>query len=192
MDTASVVGSSAKGKWLLALGIALGLALSVGVLGSSSVAAKSKAKVKHHKTHHAKVEKSTTTAVPKTCPSVSVVTGALGQDITGVTATPLTSSTGSKLTCKYPLSISGVPAGLESTTITFGSPVTAAQFATMEANGVAADGPGFFSSVSGLGTQAWVVVRGNGLFVREGTLEIVISAPLTTDAQLEALARKIL
>ncbi|MGA2873219.1 MAG: hypothetical protein ABSF27_06495 [Candidatus Dormibacteria bacterium] len=187
MDFSSVFGSSAQRRWLLAVAIALGLALSVGVLGASSVAAKSK--VKHHKTHHAKVQKSKTTAVPKSCPSVSMVAGALGQDITGVTAAPQTGSTGSKLTCTYALSVSGIPAGIESTKILFASPITSAQFAASKAS--AASGV-TITSVPGLGNQNWIVEQGNGLSVLEGTMDIVIEAPATTDAQLEALARQIL
>jgi len=45
--------------------------------------------------------------------------------------------------------------------------------------------------VHGLGNAAWAVKRGNGLAVLKGTLDIVISAPKATVAELEALARKI-
>lgn len=46
--------------------------------------------------------------------------------------------------------------------------------------------------VHGLGDAAWAVKAGNGLAVPTGNLDIVIAAPQTTVAELEALARKIL
>jgi hypothetical protein len=54
MQALSELGSSAVGKWLLATGLALGLALSVGALGASAVAAKSKPK--HHHTTGAQLQ----------------------------------------------------------------------------------------------------------------------------------------
>ena len=47
-------------------------------------------------------------------------------------------------------------------------------------------------TVKGIGYQAWAVKAGNGLSALEGTLDLVISAPKTTDAELEALAKKII
>ena len=41
----------------------------------------------------------------------------------------------------------------------------------------------------GLGNEAWALKGGGGLAVLKGNLEIVISAPRTSDRQLEALAR---
>lgn len=121
--------------------------------------------------------------VPKTCPSTSVVASTLKQKVSKVASTFSSSSTGSKRTCTYTTSFV-VP-----TKITFGSPVTAAAFAASQkaaSKGVAV------VSVHGLGDAAWAVKAGNGLAVLKGTLDIVISAPQTTDAELEALARKIL
>jgi hypothetical protein len=54
MQASSELGSSAGRTWLLATGLALGLALSVGALGASAVAAKSKPK--HHHTTGAQLQ----------------------------------------------------------------------------------------------------------------------------------------
>ena len=121
--------------------------------------------------------------VPKTCPSTSVVASTLKQKVSKVSSTLSSSSTGSKRTCTYTTSFV-VP-----TKITFGSPVTAAAFAGSQK---AASKGVPVVTVHGLGDAAWAVKAGNGLAVLKGTLDIVISAPQTTDAELEALARKIL
>jgi hypothetical protein len=123
------------------------------------------------------------TPVPKTCPSTSVVAATLKQKVSKVASAFTSSSTGSKRTCTYTTSFV-VP-----TTITFGSPVTAAAFAASQK---AASKGVPVVTVHGLGNAAWAVKAGNGLAVLKGTLDIVISAPKTTDAELEALARKIL
>jgi hypothetical protein len=180
MDFSPVFGSAVPRRWLLAVAMALGLALSVGVLGASSVAAKSKAK--HYKTHHAKVQKSTTTGVPQSCPSVSVVGGALGQDITGVTPTRANSML---LTCTY--AIAG-EASYEDTTIHYYGGYTASAFAAAKA----AESAIGVTDVSGLGNEAWVADGGSALAVLKGSLCIVIGAPSVAAAPLEALAAKIL
>ena len=123
------------------------------------------------------------TPVPKTCPSAATITATLKQKVSKVTSTAATTSKGSNRVCTYKTSLP-VP-----TTIRFGSPVTKAAFETSQK--AAAKGTTVVS-VHGLGSAAWVVKAGNGLSVLEGTLDIVISAPETTDAELEALARKIL
>ena len=45
-------------------------------------------------------------------------------------------------------------------------------------------------TVKGIGDQAWAVKAGNGLSALKGTLDLVIAAPKTTDAELEALRRR--
>jgi hypothetical protein len=75
MQASSELGSSAGRTWLLATGLALGLALSVGALGASAVAAKSKPKHHHTKVHNS------TTAVPKGCPSAAEVSADLQQTV---------------------------------------------------------------------------------------------------------------
>src|SRR5690348_3105291 len=105
------------------------------------------------------------TPLPSSCPSTSVVAGALKEKITKVTSATVKGATGSKRTCVY---ANGTVAP---TTIIFGTPVTAAAFAASEtaaSKGVAV------ASVHGLGNAAWVVKRGNGLSVLKGTLDIVI------------------
>jgi hypothetical protein len=160
-------GSSAKsGQWMVTTTV-IGAALSAVALAASSAAASSTTR--------------SITPVPKTCPPASVVAATLKQKIRKVTS--VVASTGSKRTCTYKTSFV-VP-----TTITFGSPVTARTFAASQkaaSKGVAV------ITVHGLGNAAWAVKRGNGLAVLKGTLDIVISAPKTTVAELEALARKIL
>ena len=64
-----------------------------------------------------------TTPVPKTCPSKLLVASKLKQTVTKVTAKTTKSKTGTNSLCTYTTSTSS------STTITFGSPVTAAAFA---------------------------------------------------------------
>ena len=148
---------------------AIGLVVSALLLGASSAAA-------------AGVQ-SSITPVPRTCPSASLVTATLKHKVSKVTSTAASTKSGSSRTCVYKTS-APVP-----TTIRFGSPVTAAAFAASQkaaSKGVAV------VTVHGLGDAAWAVKAGNGLSVLTGTLDIVISAPQTTDAELEALARKIL
>lgn len=169
MNASSIFGSPAKPKQLMAKAIAAGVALSAMVLGASSAAASSTQRA--------------STPVPKTCPSTSIVAAALKQKVSKVTSVAASTATGSKRTCTYKTSFV-VP-----TTITFGSPVTTAAFAASQkaaSKGVAV------VTEHGLGNAAWAVRAGNGLAVLVGTLDIVISAPKTTDAELEALARKIL
>ncbi len=48
MQASSELGSSAGRKWLLTTALALGVALSVGALGASAVAAKSQAQAPPH------------------------------------------------------------------------------------------------------------------------------------------------
>jgi hypothetical protein len=111
------------------------------------------------------------------------VTATLKQKVSKITSTVATTATGSKRTCTYKTTFV-VP-----TTIIFGAPVTTAAFAASQK----AAGKGVtVVTVHGLGNAAWAVKAGNGLAVLEGALDIVISAPQTTDAELEALARKIL
>jgi hypothetical protein len=121
--------------------------------------------------------------VPKTCPSTSVVAATLKEKVSKVASAFTSGSTGSKRTCTY------TTAFVVPTRITFGSPVTAAAFAASQK---AASKGVPVVTVHGLGDAAWAVKAGNGLAVLKGTLDIVISAPKTTDAELEALARKIL
>jgi uncharacterized secreted protein with C-terminal beta-propeller domain len=123
------------------------------------------------------------TPVPKACPTTSLVSATLKQKVSKLSSTTATTATGSKRTCVYTTNLAAP------TTIIFGSPVSAAAFTASQkaaAKGVTV------VSVKGLGNAAWVVTRGNGLSVLTGTLDIVISAPETTDAELEALAHKIL
>ena len=112
-----------------------------------------------------------------------MVAAALTLHVTAVTTTTAATATGSKRTCVYKTTFP-VP-----DTIVFGSPVTAAKFAATQA--AAATGVAVVT-VHGIGTAAWAIKAGNGMAVLTGTLEIVISAPATTDTELEALAKKIL
>ena len=120
-----------------------------------------------------------TTPVPKACPATSLVNAELKEKNKAVVTT--TTATGGRI-CTY-AGNAVVP-----TTIRFGETTPAAFAASQKAasKGVAV------VSVKGLGTAAWVVKRGNGLSVLAGTLDITISAPSTTPAELEALARKLL
>ena len=164
MNSSSVLAPLATRKHAMATAIATAAALSAMVLGPSQATA-------------------STNPVPKTCPSTSVVAASLKQRVSKVTPVASRTATGSKLTCTYTTSFV-VP-----DTITFGSPVTATAFAASQK----AAGKGVtVVAVHGLGNAAWAVKAGNGLSVLNGTLDIVISAPKTTDAELEALARKIL
>jgi hypothetical protein len=170
MNASRLCGSSARPRQLMVVRTTvIGGALSALLFGASSAAAASTQRA--------------STPVPKTCPPASVVSATLKHKVSKVTSTTASTATESKRTCTYKTSVV-VP-----TTITFGSPVTAAAFAASQkaaGKGVAV------VTVHGLGNAAWAVKRGNGLAVLKGTLDIVISAPETTDAELEALARKIL
>ena len=122
--------------------------------------------------------------VPKTCPSTSVVASTLKQKVSKVASTFSSSSTGSKRTCTYTTSFV-VP-----TKITFGSPVTAAAFAASQK---AASKGVPVVSVHGLGDAAWAVKAGTASpSSREHSTSADQRPPQTTDAELEALARKIL
>jgi hypothetical protein len=124
-----------------------------------------------------------TTSLAAHCPKGWVVATYLKQRVNKVAASTTTGSTGTKRTCTYHFGRVPVP-----DTIIIGAPVTKAQFLASEptaGSGVS------FATVSGLGTAAWVIVPGNGLSMLRGTTDIVIEAPSTTDAELEALARKI-
>jgi hypothetical protein len=121
--------------------------------------------------------------VPRTCPQTALVASKLKQKVEKVSSRLTTSKTGTKRTCVYTTTV------IVPTTITFGSPVTAARF---DASRKAAGKGTTVVTVKGLGNVAWAVKAGNGLSVLKGTLDIVISAPRTTDAELEALARTIL
>ena len=162
-------GSPATPRQLPVTATVIGIASLSVLLGASSAAAWSAAR--------------SSTPVPKTCPSASVVTATLKHKVSKVTSTASTTATGSNRICTYKTS---APAP---TTIRFGSPVTRAAFAASQK----AAGKGVVViTVHGLGDAAWAVKAGNGLSVLKGTLDIVFSAPETTDAELEALARKIL
>ncbi len=178
MQASSELGSSAVRKWLLATALALGLALSVGALGASAVAAKSKPKHHHTKVHNS------TTAVPKGCPSAAEVSADLQQTAGTPTATPLTTAKGHRLTCLYPNSLG---AGVDR--IILGSPVTQAAF---KVSGVAAAKVVTVLNLKIQGHPAWVVQEGNGLSVLDGTLDIVLSFGAASDAELEALATSII
>ena len=119
-----------------------------------------------------------------------MVAGALGQDITGVTAAPQTGSTGSKLGPAPTPSANAVSRQESSPPRSF-SPHRSRPPSSRPSKASAASGV-TITSVPGLGNQNWIVEQGNGLSVLEGTMDIVIEAPATTDAQLEALARQIL
>jgi hypothetical protein len=123
------------------------------------------------------------TPVPKTCPSKTLVASKLKQKVSKVTPKSTTSKKGKELSCTY------TTTSVVATTIRFGSPVSAAAFA---ASKKAASKGTTVVTVKGIGDQAWAVKAGNGLSALKGTLDLVISAPGTTDAELEALAKKII
>ena len=165
MNVSSALGSAAKPKQMRAMAIAIGVALSAVALGASSA------------------QGAGTTPVPA-CPSAAVVTATLHQAISKSTSTT-SHATGFSRICVYMTKHGGIPSPI---TIRLGSPISASQFnlsVNAAKHGVA------MVAVHGLGNEAWAVKRGNGLFVLKGTLMVVISAGGTSDAQLEALARKI-
>jgi hypothetical protein len=86
-------------------------------------------------------------------------------------------------TCTYSGSLTGP------ITVSFVSPVTPEAFtrsrASLRTSGVAV------ALVEGTGDTAWAARSGGLLFVLEGSLEIVISAPRTSVADLRALANRI-
>jgi hypothetical protein len=137
--------------------------------------------------------------VPKSCPPASKLAKVLhakvravsqqaGQMSTAATQgpgapsgdyTPATSS-GYQRTCTY-----AAPAPL---TISFSAPVSAKSFAVsreaQKKNGGAV-------VVPGLGDSAWAAKSGGEIFILDGTLDIVISAPASTGSQLRALAHEL-
>jgi hypothetical protein len=170
MNVSSALGSVAKPKQMRAMAIAIGVALSAALLGASSAAASSAQRV--------------STPVPA-CPPAAVVTATLHQAISKSTSTT-SHATGFSRICVYMTKHGLIPSPI---TIRLGSPVSAAQF-NLSVN--AAKHGVVMVAVHGLGNEAWAVQRGNGLFVLKGTLMVVISAGATSDAQLEALAHKII
>jgi hypothetical protein len=140
--------------------------------------------------------------VPRSCPPRSMLRTALHLNITRVTSFvgeissttlpgmgPAPASahyvkTGqNERTCTY----TGSPAG--PITVSFVSPVTARAFTrsrtSLRKSGVAV------VLVVGLGDSAWAARAGGLLFVLEGGLEIVISAPRTSGADLKVLANQL-
>ena len=115
-------------------------------------------------------------ALPKSCPSVSVVSAALGQKATRPTVTRSTYA----LACVYG------KAAL-STKITFQAD-TASTFAASEKAATAALP---VVRVQHLGKAAWGT-KGGSLYVYTGSYTIKILSLLTSLAKLETLARKLL
>ena len=170
MNVSSALGSVAKPKQMRAMAIAIGVALSAALLGASPAAASSAQRV--------------STPVPA-CPSAAVVTATLHQAISKSTSNT-SHVLGFNRDCGYMAKIGTIPSQI---TIELSSPVSAAQF---NLKIKAAKGGVAMVAVHGLGNEAWVFQRGNGLFVLKGTLMVVISWGGTSDAQVEALARKII
>ncbi len=123
----------------------------------------------------------TTTALPRACPSAQIVQSTLGRKVTKVGSVRVSTSAGEKAKgCGYKTSYK------TPTVVVFGTPVSAAKFA---ASRRIESKRARVVTVRGLGNEAWALKGGGGLAVLKGNLEIVISAPRTSDRQLEALAR---
>jgi hypothetical protein len=140
-------------------------------------------------------------ALPRACPSAAVLRAALRQRVTHVNTYvgPISSTTLAGMgpapdsahykktsqrerTCTY-RSLTGP------VTISFIVPVTAQTFgrakASLRKSGVAV------TTVGGIGDTAWAAKAGGLLFVLRGSLDLVISAPRTSVADLKALAGQI-
>ena len=112
------------------------------------------------------------------CPAASVVNAALGQNDTG----PVVSGTAQFEICTY----KGTGSISAKVSISVGTPT---EFKAGQQN-VGANIK--VAAVSGLGDEAYGIVGGGGLWVLKGNLQIEVTAPFTTAAQDEALARQIL
>ena len=118
-----------------------------------------------------------TSSVAETCPPASVVNAALGQN----NGDPVSTSQPYGITCTYK------GGGVVPTKIVFQTDTTAT-FAAGKA-AVATAGQTLVN-VPGLGDAAYVV--GGFLAVLKGSVALRITSPLSTPAQVEALARQIL
>jgi hypothetical protein len=126
---------------------------------------------------------SATSATPasttlKKCPAAAIVNAALGQHDSG----PVVSGTAIYEICTYKGS------GVIPTTVTI-SEGTRAEFATSEHNVAARLTVG---SVPGLGDEAWGPKGVGTVFVLKGSVQVEVLSPLSTDAQVQALARQLI
>jgi hypothetical protein len=137
--------------------------------------------------------------VPKTCPDPATVRAALHQKVSHVKeyAGPVAASTTPGMGPAPTASGTGRAAGYERTctysglvtepiSVTFVSPVTAKAFASSRK---ALGSSNEVVEVRGLGGPAWST--GGILFVLRGTLDIVISAPTNSVAELKTLAHSL-
>jgi hypothetical protein len=114
----------------------------------------------------------------KKCPSVAIVNAALGQHDSG----PVVSGTAVYEICTYKGS------GVIPTKITI-SEGTHTEFVASEHN-VAAGLT--VVSVPGLGDEAWAPSGTGSVFVLKGSVQVEVLSPLSTPAQVQALARQII
>jgi carbohydrate-binding DOMON domain-containing protein len=140
--------------------------------------------------------------IPRTCPAASVLKAKLRQNVTHVTsyAGPISSTTlagmgpapdaahykstsQTERTCTYAGSATG------RITISFVAPMTTKAFVrsrtSLRKSGVAV------AVVKGVGDTAWAARTGGLLFVLKGSLDVIISAPRTSMADLKALANEL-
>ena len=116
-------------------------------------------------------------ALPKSCPSASEVSAALGEKA----KTPLATRSAYVLTCKYgsdPLAPKVAFQVDTATTFAAGEKAAAAALPV--------------AKIQHLGKAAWAPKSGGSLYVFTGSYTIKILAPLTSLAKLETLARKLL
>ncbi len=147
--------------------------------------------------------------LPKTCPSLAMVRATLRLKVSrlstytselqypfGSPAMPVKRAPAYQRTCVY--SVNGRYTGqIVPVTISFAAVVTRKDFASARANAGRSVKP---FTVSGLGDAAWAVRppeldprAGSSLFVLDGRLDIVLTAPNQASiAQLVALARRLL
>jgi hypothetical protein len=114
----------------------------------------------------------------KKCPSAAMVNTALGQHDSG----PVVSGTSVYEICTYKGS------GVIPTKVTI-SEGTRTEFAASEHN-VAASLT--VVSVPGLGDEAWGLKGAGTVFVLKGSVQVEVLSPLSTDTQVQALARQII
>jgi hypothetical protein len=141
-------------------------------------------------------------ALPRSCPPAAVLRAALRQRVTHVSSYvgPISSTTLAGMgpapdsahykktsqrerTCTYSGSLNGP------VTISFIAPITAQAFGRAKASLRKSGVP--VTTVGGIGDTAWAAKGGGLLFVLRGELDLVISAPRTTVADLRALAGQI-
>jgi hypothetical protein len=176
-----------RARWIATIVVAVALTASLMAACSSGSSSSATPTSKPGATSTSKSSVPTTAAtnadgsgassVPKSCPAASVVNAALGQRNND----PVSTAQPFGITCTYH------GGGAVPTKIQFQTDMAATFAAGKNAVATAGETP---VTVPGLGDSAYVV--GGFLAVLKGSVAIEITSPLSTPAQVEALARQIL